>query len=135
MFGAVSRASYFRKTGGRPNRDMQKIVMQTRQELKMYHLRLRKILVGKQIMATEKIQQKSHRVYPPEIIQTSSLGRLQKKSVGHNDCLYAMSVLKKRARKPPTDNAPIPQNYFQKNCRSAILMLLKSIGTTLDNFV
>ena len=31
---------------------------------------------------------KSHRVYPPEIIQTSSLGRLQKKSLEPNDCLY-----------------------------------------------
>ena len=31
-------------------------------------------------------------MYLPEIIQTSVLGRLQKKSLGHNDCLYVASV-------------------------------------------
>ena len=49
----------------------------------MYHLRMRKILEGKQIMTAEKLQLKSHCVYPPEIIRTSSLGRLQKKIIGN----------------------------------------------------
>ena len=35
---------------------------------KMYHLCMRKILESKQIMAAEKMRQKSRRVYPPEII-------------------------------------------------------------------
>ena len=51
-------------------------------------------------------------VYPREIIQTSSLGRLQKNSLGYNDCLYVASVLQRRIRKPPTDNITFPQNYF-----------------------
>ena len=41
-----------------------------------------------QIMAAENMRQKLQRVYPLEIVQTNSLGRLQKKSSGHNDCLY-----------------------------------------------
>ena len=53
------------------------------------------------------------------------LGRLQKKSVEHNDCLYPVSVLEKRVTKSPMDNAPSLQNYFRKNCWSAIPMLLK----------
>ena len=61
------------------------------------------------------MQQKSHRAYPPEIIQTSLLGRLQKKSLEHNDCLYAASILEKRVRKPPMDNTASSRNYFQKN--------------------
>ena len=61
----------------------QATAMQTRQELKVE---------GKQIMAAEKMQQKPHRVYPPEIIQTNSLGRLQKKLLKYNDCLYAASI-------------------------------------------
>ena len=36
-------------------------------------------------MVAEKMQQKSHHVYPPEIIQTGLLSRLQKKSLEHND--------------------------------------------------
>ena len=91
--------------------------------------------VYKQIMTAEKIWQKSHCVYPPEIIQTSMLGRLQKKSLEHNDCLYVTFILQERVRKPPTDNIPSPQNYFQTNCQSIIPMLLKSIGTTLGQFV
>ena len=50
------------------------------------------ILKGKQIMATEKIRQKSHRVYPPEIMQTSLVVRLQKKSLEHNDCLQVAQI-------------------------------------------
>ena len=33
----------------------------------MYHLGMHKIFEGKQIMAAEKMWQKSHCVYPPEI--------------------------------------------------------------------
>ena len=32
-------------------------------------------------------------------------------------------------------NVPKPQNYSQTNCCSVIPMLLKSIGTTLEEFV
>ena len=71
---------------------------------------------GKQITAAENMWKKLHRVYPAEIIQTSSLGRLQKKLLEHNECLYIASVLLRRVRKPPTDNIPSPQNYFQTNC-------------------
>ena len=72
-----------------------------------------KFLEGKQTMAAEKIRQKSHRVYLLKIIQTSSLGRLQKKSLEH------MSVFRiaTKVRKPPTDNIRSPQNYFQTNKR------------------
>ena len=36
---------------------------------------------------------KSHCIYPPKIIQTSSTGRLQKKSFQYNDCWYVVSIL------------------------------------------
>ena len=49
-------------------------------------------------------------------MQTSSLGRLQKKFVEQNDRLYAVSVLEKGVRKLPADNSSSPQNYFQTNC-------------------
>ena len=62
------------------------------------------------------------------------LGRLQKKSLEHNDCLNA-SVLQQWVRKPPTHNFPGHQNYFQTNCQSAIPTLLKRIETTLGRFV
>ena len=54
---------------------------------------------------------------------TSSLGRLQKKSLEHNDCLYVPSVCIETecVKKPQTDNVPSPQNYFQTNCQSAML--------------
>ena len=51
---------------------------------------------------------------PPKIMQTSLLGRLQKTLLEHNDFWYEMSVSEGRVRKPPTDNAPSPQNYFQQ---------------------
>ena len=76
---------------------------------------MHKIFEGKQIMAAEKMRQKSHCVYP-EIIQTSSLGRLQKKSLKHNDSLHVQFITQWRVRNPPTDNIPSPQNYFQTNC-------------------
>ena len=96
---AVPSASYFRKTGRRQNRkrpnwDMQKIVMRTRQELKMYHLSL---CIGKESQKTP-----------------------------NGQCLYSAKLLSKH---------PSPQNYFQKNYRSAISMYLKSIGITPDKFV
>ena len=37
------------------------------------------------------------------MIQTNSLGRLQKKSLGHNNCLYEASVLQRRVRTLPKD--------------------------------
>ena len=97
------------------------IVTRTYQELKMHSA---KFLEYKQIITAEKMQQKSYRVYPSEIIQTSSLGRLQKKSFEHNGCLYLASVSERSVRKPPTDNCPSLQNCFQANCRSVIPMHL-----------
>ena len=78
---------------------------------------------------------KVHCVYPPEIIQTSTLGRFQKKSLDIVTVLYVVYVLQLRVRKPPTDNIPSWQNYLQINCQSVITVLLKSIGTTLGQFV
>ena len=94
-----------------------------------------KIFEGKQIMAAEKMWQKSHCVYPHEIIQTSSLGRQQKNSMEHNDCLYVVSILQWRIRKTPTDIIIILQNYFQTNCQIITAMLIKSIGKTLGQYV
>ena len=67
-------------------------------------------------MAAEKMWSKLHCVYPPEIMQTTLLGRLQKKSLQHNDCLYVASLLGQVVRKPPMDKIPSPQNYFQTKC-------------------
>ena len=55
-------------------------------------------------------------IYPPEIVQTNLLGRLQKKSMEHNNCLYGAYLLQWRVRKLPNGNIPSPQNYFQTNC-------------------
>ena len=62
------------------------------------------------------------------------LGRPQKK-LEHNDFLYVAFTSQRRVRKAPTNNIPSPQNYFQANCQSVIPMVLKSIGTTLGQFV
>ena len=59
--------------------------------------------------------QKSHRVFP-EIVQTSPLGRLQRKSLKHSNCFYVASISQRRGRKLPTNNIPSPQNYFQTIC-------------------
>ena len=66
------------------------------------------------MMAAEKMWSKLHSVYPPEIMQTTLLGRLQKKSLQH-DCLYVASLSEQVVRKPPMDKIPSPQNYFQTN--------------------
>ena len=94
-----------------------------------------KFFEGKQITVAKKMWQKSHCVYPHKIIQTSSLGRQQKNSMEHNDCLYVVSILQWRIRKTPTDNIIILQNYFQTNCQIITPMLIKSIGTTLGQYV
>ena len=70
-----------------------------------------------------------------QIIQSSSLGRQQKNSVEHNDCFYVVSILQWRIRKTSTDNIIILQNYFQTNCQIITPMLIKSIGTTLGQYV
>ena len=51
----------------------------------------------------------------------------------NNDCLYVVSILQWRIRKTSTDNIIILQNYFQANCQIITPMLIKRIGTTLDN--
>ena len=94
-----------------------------------------KFFEGKQITEAEKMWQKSHFVYPHKIIQSSSLGRQQKNSMEHNDCLYVVSVLQRRIKKTSMDNIVILQNYFQINCQIITPMLIKSIGTTLRQYV
>ena len=85
-------------------------------------------------MGAEKMWQKLHHVYPPEIIQASMLSRLQKKPLEHNDCFCVASALQQRVSRPPADNIPSLQNYFQINCQSVIPMLLRCIGTILGQF-
>ena len=94
-----------------------------------------KFFEGKQIIVAEKMWQKLDCVYPHKIMQTSSLGRQQKNSMEHNDCLYVVSILQWRIRKTSTDNIIILQNYFQTNCQIITPMLIKSIGTTLGQYV
>ena len=94
-----------------------------------------KFFEGKQITAAEKIWQKSYCVYPHKTIQTSSLGRQQKNSMEHNDCLYLVSILQWRIRKTPTDNILILQNQLQTNCQIITPTLIKSIVTTLGQYV
>ena len=93
-------------------------IFQFFQFLLCHHLKMycAKSLEGRPIIVAEKMQWKSHRVYPPEIIQTSLLGWLQKKSMEHNECLYAASISERSVRKPPTGHASSLQNYFQTNC-------------------
>ena len=74
---------------------------------------------------------KSHCVYPHKLIQTSSLGRQQKNSMEQNGCLYVVW----RIRKTPTDNITILQKYLQANYQIVTPMLIKSIGTTLGQYV
>ena len=69
------------------------------------------------------------------MIQTSSLGRQQKNLMEHNDCLCVVSILQWRIRKISTDNIIILQNYFQINCQIITPMLIKSIVTTLGQYV
>ena len=94
-----------------------------------------KFFEGKKIAAAESIWLKSHCVYPHKIIQTSSLGRQQKYSVEHIDCFYVVSILQWRIIKNPTDNIIILQNCFQINCKIITPMLIKSIATTLRQYV
>ena len=84
----------------------------------MYHLYIRKFFGRQPIMAAEKMRQKSRLVYPPEIMQTRQLSRLQKISLEHNKCLYVVSILQQGIRKPSTDNIHSPQNYVQTGCQA-----------------
>ena len=46
--------------------------------------------------------------------------------------MYVAFTLQWRVRKPSPKNIPSLQNYFQTNCQSVILMLLKSTGKTIE---
>ena len=86
---------------------------------------------SKQITAAGKMWQKSHCVYPHKIIQTRSLG-IQWNTV--TVCMqypYCNGELEKN----PTGNIIILQNYSQTNCQIITPMLVKSIGTTLGQYV
>ena len=63
-------------------------------------------------------------------MQTFSLGRLQEKSLEHNDCLYLAFVLEWRVRKPPMENVPSSENYFQTNCSVIPMFLKKHLNNT-----
>ena len=65
-------------------------------------------------MASEKTGWKSHCIHP-EIIQTSFLGRLQKKSLEHKDCLYVASVWYWTVRKPQMDNRTTLTQFLEFN--------------------
>ena len=149
----VSRANYFQKQVGakkwkRPNRGIKLSKSQNHFSLSFQQLQWgllgtknvssqasAKSFKGKQITAAGKMWLKSHCVYSHKIMQTSSLGRQQKNLMEHNDCLYVVSILQWRIRKTPTDNIIIPQNQFQTNCQIITPMLIKSIGTTLGQYV
>ena len=97
-------------------------------------------------MVAEKMRQKSHLVYPPEIIQINSLGMLQKKSLEHNDCLYAASILEGRVRKPPNGQCSYSaklitnklskyhSNGFKKYLKNTEIICLNIILQTRDVF-
>ena len=110
----------------------------THQELKMYYLHTcAKFLKDKQIMVAEKKRQKSHCIYHPEIIQTSSMVRMQKKSLEHNDCLYVASIT---TVSQETHNGQHPQpikllsNKLLSNYHQSVILIIKNIGTTLQQF-
>ena len=88
-------------------------------------------------MVAEKMWLKSHRIYPPEIIQTTWLGRLQKKILEHDDCLYVVSILQQRVRKPQTPIFIVCDITFKQIVEVLIVIpiLLKSIGTIQGQFV
>ena len=106
------------------------MVMWTRQELKIVVYAYEKSLEGKQIMAAEKMRQKSHRIYLSEIIQSSSLGRWQK---NHQNTMT--SALERKVRKAPAENVSSQQNYFQTNFQSIIkaLFFFQELVQTLQN--
>ena len=105
----------------------------TRQELKMYYVQTcAKVLEDKQIMVAEKRQQNSHCIYHPEIIQTSSMVRMQKKSLEHNDCLYVASIT---TLSQETHNGQHPQPIkLLSSYHQSVILIIKSIGTTLQQF-
>ena len=95
-----------------------------------------KFQVHKQIMAAEKMWQKSYCVYPPDIIQTSLLDRLQKKSFEQNDCFYVASVLQWRVGKLPMDNFPsllVCKITFKQIVRMLFQCFLKAQEKHCDN--
>ena len=63
-----------------------------------------------------------------DVIETSSLGGLQKKSLEHNDCSIACSIhLVMESQENPTDNILIPKIIFKHIVKVSFPMLLKSI--------
>ena len=65
-------------------------------------------------------------VYLSEVIQTSLLCRLQKKSLEHNDCLYVVSV----CIGTESENVLSLQSYFPTNSQIVIPMLLNHWNNT-----
>ena len=105
---------------------------------KMYHLHFPKFLEGKQIMAVDEMQQKSHCVSPPETTQTCSLGRRQKKSVEHNDCLYVASLLLKSHKTPNgqcLQSAKLLSNKLVKCYSNAFKRHWNNTGTICLNII
>ena len=94
-FRIVSRANYFQKTGGCPKLEAPK----------QGHV---KIFQNNEITGRDSICSKQ--------LKLACQVGCRKKSLEHNDCLHAASVQEQRFKKPPLDNAPSLQNYFQTNC-------------------
>ena len=53
-------------------------------------------------------------------MRTGLLVRLQKKSLEQRNCLYEVCISKWSVWKPPKENVPIPENYFQTKCYSIV---------------
>ena len=85
------------------------------------------------------MRQKSHCVYSPEIIQVSSLGKVEKKLLEHNDCLYRASVLEQRVRKSPNEqcsqSTKLITNKLSKCYSSGFKKLLNNTGKICLNII
>ena len=95
-------------------------------------------------MVVQKMHQKSYHVYPPEIVQTNSVGRLQKKSSEHK---LFLSISQQKVRKPPNGQHPQSikllsnkllksySNVFKKHWNNTGTIRLNIILQTWDMFL
>ena len=83
-------------------------------------------------MAAEKMWWKSQSVYPPEMIQTSLLGRLQKKSLEHNEACMWHLHWNGVPGNPPQKMLMCYSNAFKRRWRNIEKICLDIILLTLD---
>ena len=79
------------------------------------------------------MQWKSYCVYPTEIIQTSSLGRLQKKLLEDNDCLYVASVSQQESGTPQQTMSLVLKVTFKQIVKVLFQCFLKALEQHWDN--